>query len=169
MSIYCNKNNNKNNNNNNNSNNSNNDYGYVYCMINISMKNLCKIGFVNIKNKTSHDRAKELSSSTGCPTPFEVIFDIKVKNPSKYEKIIHNKLNNVRQNNKREFFICNPEEIEKYFKIKNLITCNKDIIDFHPNYFTIYNNLIKIDTINMYNISNNNVTIKSAEYTTLKY
>ena len=52
MSIYCNKNNNKNNNNNN---NSNNDYGYVYCMTNISMKNLCKIGFVNIKNKTSHD------------------------------------------------------------------------------------------------------------------
>jgi hypothetical protein len=67
---------------------SNKNYGYIYCMINDSMPNLCKIGLVYTKNKTSFDRAKELSNSTSCPTPFRVVYDIKVKNPYKYEKNI---------------------------------------------------------------------------------
>ena len=59
----------------------NNNYGYVYCLTNKYMPNVCKIGFVNTENKTSHHRAKELSSHTNCPEHFEVEFDIKVKNP----------------------------------------------------------------------------------------
>jgi hypothetical protein len=46
------------------------DYGYVYCMINDSMPNLCKIGYINTINKTSKDRALELSSHTSCPSLF---------------------------------------------------------------------------------------------------
>ena len=60
------------------------NYGYVYCLTNKFMPNICKIGFVNKPNKTSLDRAKELSSNTNCPINFEVEFDIKVKNPQKY-------------------------------------------------------------------------------------
>ena len=71
----------------------NNNYGYVYCITNKYMPQICKIGFVNKPDKTSHDRARELSRHTNCPMPFEVVFDIKVKNPHKYEKIIHKKLN----------------------------------------------------------------------------
>ena len=56
-----------------------NNYGYVYCLINECMANLCKIGMTNTPNKTSHKRAKELSSSTGCPAQFVVVYDIKVK------------------------------------------------------------------------------------------
>jgi hypothetical protein len=115
------------------------NYGYVYCMINQSMPDLCKIGMVHKENKTSHDRAKELSDSTSSPLPFKVVFDIKVKEPFKYEKKIHNKLSNFRENKKREFFRCNPEDIEKYFKMENLMEIEEERNDFAINYFNKYN------------------------------
>ena len=43
------------------------NYGYVYCLTNKYMPNICKIGYVNKSDKTSHDRAKELSRHTNCP------------------------------------------------------------------------------------------------------
>ena len=46
---------------------SNNNYGYVYCLTNKYMPNICKIGFTNKPEKTSHDRAKQLSRHTNCP------------------------------------------------------------------------------------------------------
>jgi hypothetical protein len=117
------------------------NYGYVYCLYNKYMPNICKIGYVNKPDKTSHDRAKELSRHTNCPVPFEVVFDIKVRNPQKYEKIIHKKLKKFRINIKREFFECNPEDIITYFEKNNLIK-NFDEIDeiddFADNYLTIY-------------------------------
>jgi hypothetical protein len=45
----------------------NNNYGYVYYLKNKYMPNICKIGFTNKPNKTSTDRAKELSRHTNCP------------------------------------------------------------------------------------------------------
>ena len=108
--------------------------GYVYCMINESIPNLCKIGFTK---KTSLKRAKELYN-TSSPTPFKVVFDIKVKNPQKYEKIIHNKLIKFRENIAREFFRCKPEEIKTYFKMENLIQNDNDKNDFNENYYTEY-------------------------------
>jgi hypothetical protein len=103
------------------------------------MPNICKIGFTNKPDKTSHDRAKELSRHTNCPAPFEVVFDIKVKNPYFYEKIIHKKLKNHRINKKREFFECKPEDIIKYFYKNELIKNNVNIDDFPNNYMTLYN------------------------------
>jgi hypothetical protein len=110
-------------------------YGYVYCMINNSMQNLCKIGCINTINKTSHERALELSRNTSCPSLFKVIYDIQVMNPYKYEKIIHDKLDNFRKNKKREFFNCNPYDIIDYFRMENLISTEEDKKDFHTNYF----------------------------------
>ena len=113
------------------------DYGYVYCLTNKFMPHICKIGFVNKINKTSHDRAKELSSNTNCPIKFEVEFDIKVKNPYKYEKRIHKKLKHFRINTRREFFLCNPNDIIKYFYKNELIKNDDDNNDFADNYMTI--------------------------------
>ena len=114
-------------------------YGYVYCMINKYMPNLCKIGFVNTENKTSHRRAKELSSNTSCPIIFQVVYDIKVKNPQKYEKRIHKNLKHVRINPRREFFLCKPEDIITHFYKNNLIKSFDENDDFSENYLTKYN------------------------------
>jgi hypothetical protein len=129
-------------------------YGYVYCMTNKYMPNICKIGFINKINKTSFDRAKELSSNTSCPVKFDVEFDIKVKNPYKYEKRIHKKLNKFRINNNREFFRCLPQDVIKYF-YQSELTQNKNNNDFANNYMTIYNNFYKDIKINNINNKNN--------------
>lgn len=113
-------------------------YGYVYCMTNKYMPNLCKIGFINTENKTSENRAKELSKTTSCPFMFQVVYDIKVKNPQKYEKRIHKKLKHVRINPRREFFLCKPEDIIKYFNKNNLIKSFDENDDFSENYLTKY-------------------------------
>jgi len=106
-------------------------YGYVYCMTNKNYPNKCKIGFTT---KTPQERAKQLYN-TSIPDPFNVEFFIYVKNPEKYEAIIHNKLEQYRYNKDREFFTCEPNDVEKYFKIENLIKNDIDKNDFQTNYF----------------------------------
>lgn len=120
-------------------------YGYVYCMTNKYMPNLCKIGFVNTENKTSHNRAKELSKTTSCPFMFQVMYDIKVKNPQKYERRIHKKLKHVRINPRREFFLCDPKDIIEYFYKDNLIKSFDENDDFPKDYLTKYNTKQEIE------------------------
>jgi hypothetical protein len=108
-------------------------------MTNESLIGLCKLGHVHVPDKISQKRAKELSN-TSIPTDYKVEFDIKVKNASKYEKILHNKLRDIRFTQNKEFFKCEPDDIMKYFKLENLITCEEDKYDFPDNYFTLYNN-----------------------------
>ena len=117
------------------------DYGFVYCLINESMPGLCKVGCVLTANKSSQERAKDLSSSTSCPTPFEVVYDIKVINPMKYERRIHDKIKSFRKNKNREFFYCDPEDIVQYFKMENLILSENEKINFCENYFQRYTNI----------------------------
>lgn len=79
------------------------DNGYIYVLMNPSMQNLVKIG------KTTRDpeaRAKELSSSTGVPTPFTVVYDSYFKSCSKAEKFVHTYLESRghRVSLGREFF-----------------------------------------------------------------
>lgn len=111
-------------------------YGYVYCLTNKYMPELCKIGYTD--KLTSQQRAYDLSMNTSCPDKFDVIFDIKVKNADKYEKRIHNKLKKYRINKNREFFKCDPYNIIKYFNKEYLIKNDRDIDDFYNNYLTIY-------------------------------
>lgn len=77
--------------------------GYIYVMINSSFEGLVKIG------KTTRDpneRAKELSSATGVPTPFIVVYYKSFANCNLAEKQIHKYLeeSGCRVNDNREFF-----------------------------------------------------------------
>jgi len=79
------------------------DSGYVYVLMNPSMPNLVKIG------KTTRDpeeRAKELSSTTGVPTPFTVVYDGYFQSCTKAEQHIHLVLEEkgFRVSMNREFF-----------------------------------------------------------------
>lgn len=79
--------------------------GYVYCMSNMSMPGLLKIGMTL---DDPDERAKELSSATGVPYPFRVEMCKKVVNPRLKEKAMHELLSALgfRVNEKREFFNC---------------------------------------------------------------
>jgi tetratricopeptide (TPR) repeat protein len=79
------------------------DNGYVYVLINPSMQNLVKIGKTK-RNAT--ERAKELSSTTGVPMPFTVVYDCYFESCSDAETYIHTLLGNngFRVSSNREFF-----------------------------------------------------------------
>lgn len=113
-------------------------YGRVFCIINEAYQGLSMIGVVNTHGKTSHDRARELYTKN-VPCRFVVAYDIKVKNPFKYKKIIHKNLKHLRCNPQREFFLSKPEDIEQYFLMENLIQTEEDKNDFAENYLTNYN------------------------------
>lgn len=63
---------------------------------------LVKIGRTS---RVTEKRAKEISSATGVPYDFEVMYEEDVFDSHLAEKIIHKKLDNERVNNKREFFL----------------------------------------------------------------
>lgn len=90
--------------------------GYVYILINESYINLIKIGSTSFK---SEDRAKQLSTSTGVPTPFKVAFEMFVDNCKEFEKEIHKRLADYRVNPNREFFrFPLHKTIELMYKLK---------------------------------------------------
>lgn len=75
--------------------------GYIYILINKSLEGLIKIGSTTLGVK---ERARQLSSSTGVPTPFIVAYEIYVEDCINFEKQIHNQLSEFRVNPNREFF-----------------------------------------------------------------
>ncbi|WP_049828193.1 GIY-YIG nuclease family protein [Paenibacillus polymyxa] len=75
--------------------------GYVYILINESFKGLIKIGKTSL---SSSERAKQLSSNTGIPTPFKVAYEVFSTDCDRLEKAVHNELNDFRVNANREFF-----------------------------------------------------------------
>lgn len=80
-----------------------NDNGYVYVLMNPSMENLVKIGK---SVRDPKERAKELSSTTGVPTPFVVVYDYYFESCALAENYVHSYLENkgYRVSNNREFF-----------------------------------------------------------------
>lgn len=77
--------------------------GYIYALINPSLKGLVKVG------KTSRNpeaRAIELSSATGVPTPFIVGYEILVDDCDAAESFVHELLSikGLRLSKNREFF-----------------------------------------------------------------
>ena len=83
-----------------------NDNGYVYVLMNPSMQNLVKIGKTK---REPEERAKELSSTTGIPTPFVVVYSCYFESCSEVEYFIHKYLETegFRVSSNREFFeIC---------------------------------------------------------------
>ncbi len=75
--------------------------GYIYVLINPSMKGIIKIGKTI---RSSEKRAGELSNHTGVALNFYVAFEEFVSDCDVAEKIIHLVLQNYRVNPSREFF-----------------------------------------------------------------
>ena len=65
------------------------DNGSIYILMNPSMPNLVKIGKTT---KEPEEIAKKLSSTTGIPTPFTVVYDGYFQNCTKAEQYIHSVL-----------------------------------------------------------------------------
>lgn len=75
--------------------------GFLYVMINSSMPGIVKIGKTT---RAAEDRAKELGSATGVPTPFVLVYDVKVDDCHEAEKKVHALLSHCRVADNREFF-----------------------------------------------------------------
>ncbi len=77
--------------------------GYVYILENDSMPGLIKIGKTA---RNSRERAKELSNSTGIPTPFRVVFELSSDKYEILERKVHSRLARYCVGHNREFFKC---------------------------------------------------------------
>jgi hypothetical protein len=75
-------------------------FGYVYILENKCLPNMIKIGFTS---GTVFERAKQLSN-TSVPTPFEVKYLARVRNPKSVEQAVHSALAKYRVSDNREFF-----------------------------------------------------------------
>ncbi|WP_404429605.1 GIY-YIG nuclease family protein [Sutcliffiella horikoshii] len=77
--------------------------GYIYVLINPSMRDLVKIGKTT---RDPEDRVNELSSVTGVPTPFTLVYKEYFEDCSRAEYTIHTLLEEkgYRLSDKREFF-----------------------------------------------------------------
>ena len=77
--------------------------GYVYVMINPSLPEFVKIGKTT---RDPHERVKELSSATGVPTPFVLVYYKAFKDCHFAETVLHDYLEGkgVRVSGNREFF-----------------------------------------------------------------
>lgn len=77
--------------------------GFIYVMVNPAMPGLAKVGKTT---RSTSERASELSSATGVPTPFLVVFEQPVANCHAAESWIHAELESRghRHSSNREFF-----------------------------------------------------------------
>jgi hypothetical protein len=75
--------------------------GYIYILLNRAFQNdHYKIGMTT---KTPEERARELSSATGIPRDFEVLYEQRVTDCKRAEQLLHRKLHQYRSTGK-EFF-----------------------------------------------------------------
>ena len=74
---------------------------WIYILSNDSMPNMVKIGHTKLPPE---ERAKQISTGTGVPTPFKVEFAFKCHEGEFLEDEIHKCLDSYRINNNREFF-----------------------------------------------------------------
>lgn len=92
--------------------------GYIYCFVNSSMPDICKVG---LTTRTPVDRLKEANSSDTYkpPTPYTVAFAKYVDNVKDKEKSIHDILSslNFRINSNREFFRVKTEFVKSLFDL----------------------------------------------------
>lgn len=89
--------------------------GYVYALINQSIKGLVKIGKTT---KLPEERAAELSAATGVPTPFHVAYEELFSDCDLAERTIHTILQDqgFRINDRREFFGVPLKQVIKAFQ-----------------------------------------------------
>ena len=89
--------------------------GYIYCLSNVSMPGICKVGMTN---RMPDVRAKELFT-TGVAHPFKIEFAKKVSEFKQKERILHIILSKYseRVSYNREFFRISCEEVRKLFEL----------------------------------------------------
>jgi hypothetical protein len=75
--------------------------GFVYILINPAMPGLVKIG---LTTDTSEARAAQLSTSSGIPSEFVVVYDELVADSAAVERSLHDQFREYRPNPRREFF-----------------------------------------------------------------
>ena len=81
---------------------------WVYVLSNPSLpKEYLKIGYTKLKPE---ERAIQISSATGVPTPYKVEWAYKCFNGEIVERMTHEKLKAFRVNNRKEFFHISLEE-----------------------------------------------------------
>lgn len=82
---------------------------YVYVMVNESVPNVVKIGYTRL---SVEERARQLSSASGCITPWFPVFKYRAANAYALEQDVHSFLEarGVRLNHKREGFVMKSEE-----------------------------------------------------------
>ena len=81
---------------------------WVYVLSNPSLpKEYLKIGYTKLKPE---ERATQISSATGVPTPYKVEWAYKCFNGEIVERMTHQKLKAFRVNNRKEFFHISLEE-----------------------------------------------------------
>lgn len=81
--------------------------GYVYVLMNASLPDIVKVGMTT---RDPEDRVHELSSATGVPTPFILIYKKYFSNCHLAEKMVHEVLRDSRLSTNREFFSISPHE-----------------------------------------------------------
>jgi hypothetical protein len=85
--------------------------GYIYILFNQSFRNdFYKIGKTT---RTPEQRAQELSSATGVPEVFEVLYKRKVADCDWAKQLVHERLEIYRTSTSRDFFEV-PSEIAIY-------------------------------------------------------
>lgn len=90
------------------------DIGYVYIAKNESFCHLIKIGFTY---RSPYERVKELSSSTGTPFQFELLYVLAVSDPRSAERAIHNKF--YKDRCCKEFFSTPAVDVIEFCKQYN--------------------------------------------------
>lgn len=91
--------------------------GFIYILVNPLFKdNTLKIGKTR---RNANERAKEVSSSTGIPVNFIVVYEKPVVNCDLVEQRVHEKLEDRRVNKNREFFNISQEEAIKAIEMAN--------------------------------------------------
>jgi DNA-binding MarR family transcriptional regulator len=91
--------------------------GYIYVLANSTTDGIVKIG----KTRQKPDaRARALSSSSGVPAPFIVVYQAYFGDCDKAERFVHSKLENFRISNNREFFrVATHVAVDAIIEAKN--------------------------------------------------
>ena len=96
------------------------NYGFIYCLGNECMPGVYKIG---MSSRSPRARCDELSSATGVPAAFQLLFYGDVQDARLAEVEAHNFFASCRVSENREFFRADIQEIREYFQIASDSFC----------------------------------------------
>ncbi len=99
--------------------------GLIYILTNPAFPNYLKIGKTT---RSTKERVKELSSSTGVPQEFNIAYEIRCSDCDGAEKLIHQQLEKYRVSKSREFFSVN---LEKAISMLNTIAYDQLTKEVH--------------------------------------